>query len=409
MKTNEIAIILLAAGEGERCGGILPKQFANINGVSLWRIAYDNLRAALPDAEIVIVGSDKHQHLWNLEGLEGAFQWVEGGATRSDSVKAGLTALHDNAPKYVFVHDAARPFVSAKVVNDLLQALQNGAVAVIPALPATDTIKRVTNAQVLQTLERDELWQVQTPQAFDYITLQRLHNAQIASTTDDAALFEQAGIKVQVVQGSKKLFKVTQAEDLELAQFYHGKSPSPLGRGVRGEGFSETLPRYETISAMGYDVHRLVDVPDDGDAKYIRLGGVDIEHHQKLAGHSDADVVLHSITDSLLGLVAAGDIGQHFPPSNNSFKGVDSAVFLRHAMQILLAHGGELLHIDCTIICESPKIAPHREAIRMRIAEILELDIRRVSIKATTTEGLGFAGRREGIAAQAIATSRFIR
>jgi 2-C-methyl-D-erythritol 4-phosphate cytidylyltransferase/2-C-methyl-D-erythritol 2,4-cyclodiphosphate synthase len=405
---NRVGIILLAAGEGERCGGILPKQFANINGVNLWRIAYDNLRAALPDSLIVLVGNPQHSHMWDFSEIEGENIWVEGGATRSDSVKAGLTVLANYAPKYVLVHDAARPFVSAKVVADLLQALQNGAVAVIPALPATDTIKRVTNAQAQQTLNRAELWQAQTPQAFDYITLQRLHNAQIASTTDDAALFEQAGIKVQVVQGSKQLFKVTQAEDLELAQYYHGKSPSPLGRGVRGEGFSETLPRYETISAIGYDVHRLIDVTDDA-VQYIRLGGIDIAHHQKLAGHSDADVVLHAITDAVLGLVSAGDIGKHFPPSNASFKGVDSAIFLRHAMQILLAHGGELLHVDCTIICEAPKIAPHREAIRLRIAEILGLDMHRVSIKATTTEGLGFEGRREGIAAQAIATSRFIR
>jgi 2-C-methyl-D-erythritol 4-phosphate cytidylyltransferase / 2-C-methyl-D-erythritol 2,4-cyclodiphosphate synthase len=389
---NRVGIILIAAGAGERCGGILPKQFANINGVSLWRIAYKNLRAVLPDSLIVLVGNQQHWHMWDFSEIEGENIWVEGGLTRTDSVKAGLAALVNYAPKYVLVHDAARPFVEEKVVNSLLNALDDGALAAIPALPSTDTIKQVANAQVMQTLNRSELWQVQTPQAFDYGTLQRLHQENAASTTDDAALFEQAGIKVQVVQGSKKLFKVTQADDLELVQYYYGNG---------------TKIRYETISAMGYDVHRLVDLPEDAE-QYIRLGGIDIAHHQRLSGHSDADVVLHAITDSLLGLVAAGDIGQHFPPSDKAFKGADSAVFLRHAMQILLAHGGELLHVDCTIICESPKIAPHQQAMRQRIAEILGIELRRISIKATTTEGLGFTGRREGIATQVIATAKII-
>ncbi len=397
---NEVGIILLAAGVGQRFGGVLPKQFACINGVNLWQIAYNHLRDAIPNAHIVIVGAVSHQHMWDLSGLTGSFEWVEGGTNRHDSVKAGLTALAPDAPQFVLVHDAARPFVSASVVEALLRALQAGAVAAIPALPSYDTVKRVANAQVVQTLERSELWNVQTPQAFDYAALFTLHQASTTLITDDAALFEQAGVAVQVVQGDAKTFKVTNADDLELAQYYYAKMFHGMFHGNHNVS-------HETISAMGYDVHELQDLANDT-PQYIRLGGVNIPHHQGLSGHSDADVVLHAITDALLGLVGAGDIGQHFPPSNDAFKGKDSAIFLRHAMQILLKQGGELLHVDATIICESPKIAPYRAEMRQRIADILGVELRRVSIKATTTEGLGFTGRREGIATHAIATAKII-
>ncbi len=442
---NEISVILLAAGMGERFGSILPKQFANIadetHHKTVWRCAYDYLRFALPYAKIVITGSSAHQHLWDigladLSPLDENFIWVEGGATRSESVKAGLAELRHNTPKYVLIHDCARAFVPKSTIDNLIIAMQGGAVAAIPAIPAVDTIKLVTQMQVSQTLERDKLWQVQTPQAFRYDMLVALHQNNNASMTDDATLFEQAGEMVQVIQGDAISFKITNASDLELAKFYYGKiysggicSGEFFNAGMFPEMFHSKMfneqmfhskmfhgqmfqsgenVSHETISAMGYDVHRLIDI-DNAAPQYIRLGGVDIPHHQCLNGHSDADVVLHAITDALLGLVGAGDIGKHFPPSNAQFKGFDSAIFLRHAMQILLASGGKLLHIDVTIIAESPKISPYREAIRARIAAILEIELRRVSVKATTTEGLGFAGRNEGIAAQAIASAKIIR
>jgi 2-C-methyl-D-erythritol 4-phosphate cytidylyltransferase / 2-C-methyl-D-erythritol 2,4-cyclodiphosphate synthase len=388
------AVILLAAGSGERAGGLLPKQFTMLGGECVWRLAYTNLRTALPNAKIIIVGNHAHQHLWDLSV---DYQWVAGGEMRSDSVRQGLLALERHSPQYVLVHDAARPFVPSDLIIRLQSALAAGAKAAIPALPIYDTVKKV-NADnlVTATLNRGELCAVQTPQAFDFQTLLQLHlqcNAQ--NITDDAMLFENAGLNVQIVEGDKMAFKITTAEDLELAKYYYTKNNQPK------------LPQVKT--AMGYDVHRLVDFTDDIPAakRNIRIGGVDIPHHAYLLGHSDADVVLHAITDALLGLTASGDIGSHFPPSDSANRGLDSAIFLRHAIQLLLFHGGELTHIDVTIICEAPKISPVRETMRFRIAEILQIDVSKVSLKATTTESLGFTGRREGIAAQAIATAIF--
>jgi 2-C-methyl-D-erythritol 4-phosphate cytidylyltransferase/2-C-methyl-D-erythritol 2,4-cyclodiphosphate synthase len=391
------SVILLAAGNGERAGGLLPKQFAQLGGECVWRVAYNNLRAALPNAKIIIVGNASHKHLWDLSGLAGDYEWVEGGVARFDSVRLGLCALQPYAPKNLLIHDAARPFVPKDLIIRLQNALSDGSKAAIPALPIYDTVKKISdNNSVIATLSRDELFTVQTPQAFDFQTLFQLHQkSNMVNITDDAMLFERAGLEVKSVVGDKMAFKITTMEDLELARYYHTKNQSPR------------LPKFKT--AFGYDVHRLQDfdtnVPPS--QQKIRLGGIDIAHSKHLLGHSDADVVLHAITDALLGLVASGDIGSHFPPSDARNKGLDSAIFLRHAMQLLLAGGGAVCNIDVTIICEAPKIAKFRDLMRARIAEIIKVDVQQISVKATTTEGLGFAGRGEGIAAQVIATAIF--
>lgn len=304
---------------------------------------------------------------------------VHGGATRQESVLNGLESLAELQPDQVLIHDGARPFVDPAIIDRAIAALVGSPGAVV-AMPVTDTLKRVQNNAVAGTVDRSDLWRAQTPQAFRYPEILAAHRrAKGLEWTDDAAVAEAAGMNVAVVIGAESNFKITTTDDLR-----------------RAEQMLRTTFEYRTGS--GYDVHRFT----AGDA--IMLCGVRVPHSHGLEGHSDADVGLHALTDAVLGAIGAGDIGKHFPPSDPRWRGVDSSLFLRHAADMARARGGRITHVDITIICELPKIAPHREAMIARVADILGLADDQVSVKATTTEGLGFTGRREGIAAQAIAT-----
>ena len=361
--------LIVAAGTGTRSGQSLPKQFAPIAGRPMlaWSHAALSAHRAI-DRVLVVIGAGQGEL---LDAAVPGAAWVEGGASRRESVAAGLGAIGD--ADRVLVHDAARPFVPAAVIDRLLDVLDDHDGAV-PALPVPDTLVRDDGA----TVPRDGLYRVQTPQAFRLTTLRAAHRDWRGSeATDDAQMMRALGGSVALVQGDAMLDKITFPADFIAA---------------------EARMAWETRSAGGFDVHRLEDGAE------LWLGGVRIPHHQGLSGHSDADVALHAITDAVLGTIAAGDIGTHFPPSDPQWRGAESGQFLSHARSLVEAKGGRVTFVDLTLMCEAPKIGPHRAAMQARIAELLALSPDRVSVKATTTERLGFTGRGEGIAAQATAT-----
>ena len=370
--------LIVAAGQGVRSGGNVPKQFATLAGRPVIAHSYAAL-AAHPEISRVIVAIGPGQEQ-SLAAALGEVPHVTGGATRRGSVRAGLEALAGARPDRVLIHDAARPFLDSAVIDRLLAALdaQEGAV---PALPVADTLAR--GAETLgEIVPREGVYRVQTPQAFRFDAIFAAHKAwQGEEPTDDAQMLRASGARVAIVEGDMMLEKITYPADFAAAEARHA-----AGMRVR--------------SATGFDVHRLVE------GEELWLGGVLIPHDKGLSGHSDADVALHAITDALLGTIADGDIGMHFPPSDPKWRGADSAQFLEHAASLVAAQGGIIDFIDLTLICEAPKVGPHREAMRTRIAALLRLKPNQVSVKATTTERLGFAGRGEGIAAQAVATIR---
>ncbi|TCP37466.1 bifunctional 2-C-methyl-D-erythritol 4-phosphate cytidylyltransferase/2-C-methyl-D-erythritol 2,4-cyclodiphosphate synthase [Sphingomonas sp. BK235] len=361
--------LIVAAGSGSRSGSAAPKQYAPVAGRPMIAWSHEALSAhPAIDRVIVVIGAGQ-QVL--LEAAVPGAEWVTGGVERRDSVRAGLDAAADATR--VLVHDAARPFVPQALVDRLLAALDD-APGAIPVLPVADTLVAADGA----TIARETLARVQTPQAFDAATLARAHAAwDGGAATDDAQMVRALGLSVAQVEGDMMLDKITYPADFAAAAARVG---------------------VETRSASGFDVHRL----EDGEELW--LGGVLIPHHQGLSGHSDADVALHAITDAVLGTIAAGDIGTHFPPSDPRWRGAESGQFLAHARSLVEARGGRVTFVDLTLMCEAPKIGPHRAAMQARIAELLGLSTDRVSVKATTTERLGFTGRGEGIAAQAVAT-----
>ncbi len=365
---KKIAALIVAGGSGTRFGA--PKQYLPLLGKSVLQWSVDAF-GGIAD-EIVAVTNPGHPQPESV-------RCVAGGATRQQSVRSGLAALRASKPDIVLLHDAARPLVTRALIETLVAAAEKSGAA-IPALAVTDTVKR--NGQ---TESRDNLFTVQTPQAFDFALIDTLHEKyKDKSFTDDAALCEAEGRDVTLAAGQPDNIKITHQQDLARAE-------SLL-----------SLRNGDVRTGQGYDVHKLV--PAQG--KKLMLCGVPIPHDFTLEGHSDADAGLHALTDALLAAIGAGDIGQHFSPSDPRWKNADSALFLRHAAHLVIAQGGLISHVDVTIVCEAPKIAPHRAAMQQRIADILNLPPARVSVKATTTEGLGFTGRREGIAAQAIATVR---
>jgi 2-C-methyl-D-erythritol 4-phosphate cytidylyltransferase/2-C-methyl-D-erythritol 2,4-cyclodiphosphate synthase len=372
---SRIAALIVAAGKGERAGLGLPKQYERLAGVPVLR------RAALAfgaDARLVIGPGQEELAAAALAGLA-LPPPIIGGATRQESVRRGLEALEGENPDFVLIHDAARPLVPRRVIARVIAALEQGARAVLPVLPVADTLRR-RDGDGFTLVDREGLWRAQTPQGFRFADILAAHRAFAATeVTDDIALAERAGIAVETVAGDESNFKLTTKEDFAMAERL-------LGPDIR--------------TASGYDAHRFA--PGD----HVWLCGVKIPHDHALEGHSDADAGLHALTDALLGAIAAGDIGQHFAPTDERWRGVASDRFLAHAAHLVAEKGGAILHCDVTLICERPKIGPHREAMRARIAEILGINQDRVSIKATTTEGMGYTGRREGLAAQAIATVR---
>ena len=357
--------------------GGAAKQWRLLGGKPVARWSLEAFLAAGAETVTVVISpQDRETAETAFDGLRN-WSLVEGGAERHLSVQAGLNAL--SAPENVLIHDAARPFVTAAHVAALLTALE-GADAALPALPVADTLKRQRDGG-LATVARDGLWRAQTPQAFRYDALMAAIEAwpEGELPTDDAAVVERAGGKVTLTPGDPMLMKLTYVEDFPMAERLAGAA-----RIVR--------------TGMGIDAHRF------GPGEAVWLCGVQIAHTAGLIGHSDADAGLHALTDAILGAVGEGDIGDHFPPSDPQWKGASSDRFLVHAMELVKARGGRLLNVDVTLVCERPKIKPHRQAMRERLAELLELPLDRVSVKATTTEGMGYTGREEGLMAQAIAS-----
>ena len=370
-----IAVLIVAAGKGERAGTSLPKQYESLGGKPMLRRSVEAF-AGHPVRVVIGAGQDALA-AQALAGLDVPAP-ITGGATRQESVRLGLAALAADAPDFVLIHDAARPLVSRAVIAAVVTALEAGAEGALPMVAASDTLRR-RDGDGWTLVPRGGLYRAQTPQGFVYGKIAAAHQVHAANdVTDDVALAELAGMKVEMVEGEEKNIKVTRKEDFALAE-------ALLGSG-------------DVRTATGYDVHKFT----DGD--HIMLCGLKIPHDHGLEGHSDADVGLHAITDALLGTIGEGDIGQHFPPTDERWRGAASWKFLDHAASLVRDKGGVISHVDLTIICERPKVGPHRDAMKAKVAEILALDPSRVSIKATTTEGLGFTGRREGIAAQAIAT-----
>jgi 2-C-methyl-D-erythritol 4-phosphate cytidylyltransferase/2-C-methyl-D-erythritol 2,4-cyclodiphosphate synthase len=375
--------LIVAGGRGSRFGGTLPKQYALLQGEPVLRRTISAFQAAsgIHRIQVVIGPGDEKHYAEAVAGL-GLPPPVEGGLSRQRSVLNGLEALAPEPPDLVAIHDAARPFVRPEDITACLRCLAApGVDGAVLGVPLADTLKKVEEGTVVQTVPRAQLWRAQTPQVFRYAALLAAHRAvaslasdEATALTDDAAVAEHAGLKVVMVQGHEDNRKITTVADL--------RSQAVM----------------ETRTAFGFDVHGF----GPGDA--VMLGGIAIPHSRTLSGHSDADVALHALTDAVLGTIGAGDIGQHFPPSDPQWHGASSDRFLRHAVELLQAAGGRIIHLDLTLVCQAPRIGPHREAMAESIARIAGVVRGRVSVKATTTEGLGFTGRGEGIAAQAIAT-----
>ena len=371
--------LVVAGGRGARCGGDRPKQYQPLRGRPVLRHSLETLLAhpQIDAVRTVIHPDDRALYDEAAAGLD-LLPPVHGGAERQDSVRLGLESLEAMAPRLVLIHDAARPFADPALIARVVAALDHDSAAV-PAVPVTDTLKRGVDGKIAGTVERAGLWRAQTPQGFRFADILAAHRRFAGvGLTDDAAVAERAGLAVALVEGSEDNVKVTTPDDFRRAE----------GRGSDGEFRSGT----------GFDVHRFT----SGD--HVMLCGVKIPHDAGLAGHSDADVGLHALTDALLGAIGDGDIGSHFPPTDPQWRGAPSDIFLAHAGRRVARLGGRIVNVDVTLICEAPRVGPHREAMRRRVAEILGIDVGRVGVKGTTTEKLGFTGRREGIAAQAAAT-----
>ncbi len=368
--------IIVAAGTGARAGE--AKQWRGLGGRPVLRWSAEALLSAgASELAVVVAPGAEALAADALSGLEGWFA-VAGGATRAASVQAGLDALTAPADARVLIHDAARPFLDAATIGRVLAALEQHEAA-LPVLPVADSLRRGVDGSLGESVDRDGLWRAQTPQGFRLETIRRAYAAwpDGASPTDDVEVARAAGRTVAMVAGDTRLMKLTYPEDFAMAE--------------------ALIPR-QTRVGQGFDAHRW------GPGTSVWLCGVEIAHDQTLIGHSDADAGLHALTDAILGAMGDGDIGDHFPPTDPQWKGVASDRFLIHAVERLAARGGRLVNVDVTLICERPKVKPHRQAMRERLADLLSLPLDAVSVKATTTEAMGFTGRGEGLAAQALAT-----
>ncbi len=387
-------MVIVAGGRGQRApGGNAPKQYRVLAGIQvLTRTLESFVKHDKVDGVLTVIHGDDRSHFdAATSSFEGKLlEPVTGGATRQDSVRAGLKRLDELKPRNILIHDAARPFADAGLIERVIGTLVDNEGAV-PALAITDTLKKGNHGFIEGTVDRSNLWGVQTPQGFHFEKLLDAHRAAESAGqtdfTDDSSLAEWHGMKVALVEGSPANIKLTTEADFVLAEDRLAR----LGNALTGE----------CRVGQGFDVHAFT----CGDR--VMLCGLNIPHHKSLAGHSDADVGLHALTDALLGAIGDGDIGAHFPPSDPKWKGASSDRFLHDARKRISERGGRIVNVDITIICEAPKIGPYREKMRARIAQILEIEPERVSVKATTSEGLGFTGRGEGIAAQATAMVQF--
>ena len=377
---TKIAALIVAAGRGHRFGGELPKQYCELGGEPILR---RTLRPFIENSKIdrvltVIAAEDQELYKLATKDFKLLFP-VFGGLDRQASVLNGLEALKDYGPDIVLIHDAARPFVKSNMVSEVIEGLQKNT-GVVPGLKVSDTIKSVRNGLIAATVDRTDLWHVQTPQGFHFSAILEAHRQSVGMDfTDDAAVGEWMGLDIAMIEGHKENIKITDPDDMRMNDNYQ-------------------IPEIEYRTGQGFDVHRF----EAG--FYVNLCGVVIDHDHGLAGHSDADVALHALTDALLGAVGAGDIGEHFPPSDMRWSGADSSIFVSHALDLIKKKNGQIINVDITLICEAPKIKPHKEAMLRALGEMLSLKIDRINVKATTTETLGFTGRKEGIAAHAVAT-----
>lgn len=370
------AAIVVAAGSGARAGG--AKQWRPLGGKPVLRWSVEALLEAGAEDLIVVLPDGAEREAAEALGDLTGWRTARGGASRADSVRNGLTALGGPDDRAVLIHDAARPLLGPAVIRRTLEALSD-ADGALPALPVADSLRRAANGLMTDAVERDGLWRAQTPQAFRRRTIVEAYDAWPAdeAATDEATVVQRAGGRVRIVAGDPRLIKLTFPEDFAMAE--------------------ALIPR-RTRVGQGFDAHRW------GPGASVWLCGVEIAHDQTLIGHSDADAGLHALTDAILGAMGDGDIGDHFPPTDPQWKGAPSDRFLSHAVERLHARGGRLVNVDVTLICERPKVKPHRQAMRERLAGLLSLPLDAVSVKATTTEAMGFTGRGEGLAAQAVAT-----
>lgn len=389
---HSCGVVIVAAGRGERAGSHAegPKQYRRIGGKPVISHTLDLFVNWQPARHIVVVIHPDDAALFEMARAAATpagsrLTVVHGGATRQQSVLAGLDVLTSHAVSHVLIQDAVRPFVEPAILERTLTAFNHGARAVLPAVAVADTLKRAdANGNVAETVSRSGLFAAQTPQSFHFETILEAHRRAAASGrtdfTDDASIAEWAGVRVHLVEGSAGNVKLTLQKDIAMAD----------------QRLSHALPDVRT--GNGYDVHQLVE------GNGVTLCGLFIPHDQKLSGHSDADVALHALTDALLATCGAGDIGDHFPPSDPQWKGAASRIFLEHAAEIVRKAGGTIMNADVSLIAEAPKVGPHRDAMRRNLSEFLGISIDRCSVKATTNEKIGFIGRREGIAAIATAT-----
>lgn len=372
--------LIVSAGRGHRLGGEIPKQYLPLAGKSVLSRTIEAFSShpSVDFVRVVIHPDDETFYRDAVGGLE-LLEPVLGGAERQDSVRLGLESLAELGAGKVLIHDSVRPFVDHELISRVIDSIsdENG---VIPAVAVSDTLKRGTNGTVVETVDRRELWRVQTPQGFPFTGILEAHRRAAGEVlTDDAAVAEAAGLSVRIVDGAEQNIKITRQEDMTQA-----------------ERLLSTTPGMTRVGT-GFDVHRF----KDGD--FVTICGVKIAHSHSLEGHSDADVGLHALTDAILGAIGGGDIGIHFPPSDPQWQDAPSDIFLRHAVDQVAVLGGRIQNLDITIICEAPRIAPHREAMIEQVAAITGLKSQQINLKGTTTEKLGFTGRGEGIAAQAIA------
>lgn len=406
--------LIVAAGASTRYGAEVPKPYIKLGdrAVLAHVLAVFANHPRIDGVRVVI--NRAHHPLYKQAAKDfQLFPPVVGGDSRQESVRLGLESIARARPAKVLIHDAARPLVDAALIDRVLDGLENTP-AVLPYVPVTDSVHQQVG-DALTPLDRSQLVAAQTPQGFDFLAILAAHQQfSDEDVTDDIALAKLAGLDVKLVEGSARNIKLTTPEQLAYAEVMMENNTDKTGEASRPNEPSARSHPSDSISrsgditkvAMGLDVHAFENHPEGtpADQQVLTLCGLRIPHPQKLKGHSDADVGLHALVDALLGAMAEGDIGQHFPPSDEKWKGADSRVFLDYTDQMLRKKGGEIRHVDITIIGETPKIAPHRQAMRQQLASLLQLDVRRVSIKATTTEGLGFLGRKEGLAAQAVVT-----
>ena len=385
-KDNRVAVVIVAAGRGERAGGNGPKQYQILNGKPLLAHTLQPFleHESIDNVTVVIHSEDAALYYQLIPEHQKLLSPTLGGSTRQRSVLNGLSALEGKFPQQVLIHDAARPFVDADLIDRVINGYQKDQ-GVLPVVAVADTLKRRDEpGYVTDTISRDGIFAAHTPQAFDYSIILMAHRAaygkEMDQFTDDSALAEWAGIPVKLVESSPHNTKITTKADMEAARAKMEKTIADVRVG------------------HGYDTHQLID------GSSIWLCGAEIPHDKSLMGHSDADVGLHALTDAILATIAAGDIGSHFPPSDDKWKDAKSDQFLKHAVELVEKAGGRITHMDVTLVCEEPKIGPHRDFMRATISKITRVDVSRISIKATTNERIGFVGREEGMVAIATAT-----